>query len=110
RAFTYARLRHPPEVAFTGCAGITQPAQHCARSSVSNTFADGNASTAAVLHKHLFTRKPLFVFEPYLDSYSSKKGTNHEDKKHEDKKANCRNNGQCRPDPRTGRVGARRDS
>ena len=41
---------------------------------MSNTLANGNASAAAVLHEHFFTRKPLFVFEPYLDSYSKKKG------------------------------------
>jgi hypothetical protein len=36
-------------------------------------FTDGNAPFVALLHKHLFTRKPMVVFEPYLDSYSSKK-------------------------------------
>jgi hypothetical protein len=36
--FTYAQLPHRREVAFTGCAGITQPAQHCVTFSPSKSL------------------------------------------------------------------------
>src|SRR5204862_4665884 len=91
------------EVAFTECVVFTQPARHYAKSSVLS-LVDSHAFAAALLHQHFFTRTSRFVFEPYVDSYSSTR-TNHEDKN-----ANCCNGGQCWPRPRTGRVGTRRDS
>src|SRR5437899_1342010 len=71
---------------------------------VLTTLANGNASWRFCTNISLRANHCSFSNRTLLAIHQKK------EQNHEDKETNCRNNGQWQPDPRIGRVGARRDS